>query len=236
MFKYFGLFLLFIFFKNSIESQTLLYQDVFDQDLSQWVIEQNSDKTILHANKQQLEIIAPQGLTIWFKQKLSGDIRICYDAMIIRARGKYDRVSDLNCFWMASDPQSPDNFFSRSQWRNGVFGNYYSLSQYYVGYGGNNNTTTRFRKYNGNYQQFKNKKIRPEIIQEYTDSAHLITPNRWSHISIEVKGNSMSYYFNKELLFDFNDPTPYKTGYFGFRTVKNHVILKNFRVYRFSNK
>jgi len=232
MVKHYGLLLLFLFFSYSTKAQTPLFQDDFDQGFSQWVVEQNSDETILRTADQQLEIIAPQGLTLWYKQAFGGDVRISYDALVVQAGGEYDRASDLNCFWMANDPENPDDFFARSDWRDGVFGKYYSLSLYYVGYGGNNNSTTRFRKYDGNYRQFTEEKIRPDIIEEYTDSSHLITPNTWCHIDIEVNGNEVNYYFNHELLFHLDDPTPYQHGYFGFRTVKNHFRLKNFKVYR----
>ena len=40
-------------------------------------------------------------------------------------------------------PRHPDDFFARSAWRNGEFKNYNTLDLYYVGYGGNDNGTTR---------------------------------------------------------------------------------------------
>ena len=48
--------------------------------------------------------------------------------------GKYDRLSDLNCFWAANDPKYPDDLFARSQWRDGIFKNYNTLNLFYVGY------------------------------------------------------------------------------------------------------
>jgi rhamnogalacturonan endolyase len=149
---------------------------------------------------------------------------------VVSEKGKYDRVSDLNSFWMANDPENPDNFFARSNWRKGVFGKYYSLTMYYVGYGGNSNSTTRFRKYNGDYQSFLSNTMRPDIIKEYTDSTHLIKPNRWCKIEISVSHNNVKYLLNNELLFDYNDPKPYQKGYFGIRTVTNHMKIKNFQV------
>lgn len=62
--------------------------------------------------------------------------------------GKNDRISDLNQFWMANDPNNY-NLFTR----NGVFEAYDSLQLYYVGMGGNSNTTTQLRKYRGNGQR-----------------------------------------------------------------------------------
>jgi len=161
---------------------------------------------------------------------LEGNLKISYEALVVKENGPYDRVSDLNCFWMANDPENPDNFFARSDWRKGIFGKYYSLSLYYVGYGGNNNTTTRFRKYDGDYLSFVNKTMRPDIIKEYDDSTHLIVPNRWNKMEIIVNNDTISYLFNNEILFNYKDLHPYRKGYFGIRTVTNHLKIKNFQV------
>ena len=44
--------------------------------------------------------------------------------------------------------------------------------------------------------------------------------------------NNVKYLFNNELLFDYNDPKTYSKGYFGIRTVTNHMQIKNFQVYQ----
>lgn len=41
-----------------------------------------------------------------------------------------------------------------------------------MGYGGNDNGTTRFREYHGEYYGVDDAKIKP-ILKEYTDAAHL---------------------------------------------------------------
>ena len=211
-------------------AQKIIHTDGFVSGLSHWTIENVSDETVLEVRDSALEVIAPNGITLWYNIPLKSPVKIVFHAMAIDSGGKYDRVSDLNCFWMASDPEHPDSMFARSGWRNGVFGRYYSLSMYYAGVGGNNNSTTRFRRYEGNYQMFIENNIRPEILKEYTDSAHLIIPNQWYHVEIIVNENHVQYYLNKELLFDYFDPKPYTCGYFGLRTVKNHIIYKNFKV------
>jgi rhamnogalacturonan endolyase len=211
-------------------AQKVICTDGFESGLDNWIIEKVSEKTTLTLKDGKLEVVASNGITLWYHQRVKSPAKIVFDAMVVGNGGQYDRVSDLNCFWMANDPEHPDSFFTRSDWRNGVFGKYYSLTMYYAGFGGNNNSTTRFRRYDGNYQQFIEKKIRPEVIQEYTDSAHLITPNQWYHVEIVVTGNKVQYFMNNKLLFDYYDPHPYSNGYFGLRTVKNHIKYKNFKI------
>ncbi len=197
-----------------------------------WIIEQESPQTKVRFSKDTVEINSPKGITLWYNQPLSGDISISYKALFIMNGGPNDRLSDLNSFWMAQDSLHPNDFFARKEWRGGVFSKYYSLKMYYVGFGGNNNTTSRFRKYDGDYDSFRQGKVRPDIIKEYTDAAHLLKPNYWYDIKIEVVGNRVTYILNGEKLFDYTDPAPYRSGYFGFRTVQSHQLITGFRIER----
>lgn len=177
-----------------------------------------------------VEINAEGGFTLWRNEKYTGKIEISYKACVMYQGFPDDRLSDLNCFWMATDPQNTDDIFERSKWRNGVFENYYSLQMYYLGYGGNDNTTTRFRRYDGDYKSFINKKIKPKIITEYNDPAHLLQPNHWYNIRIKCDKQSIKYFIDGKLLINFKDPNPFTSGWFGFRTTKARVRLTQFTV------
>src|SRR5690606_12661121 len=131
------------------KTRTLIFSDSFENGLSNWVIEQMPGGTV-GLKDDKLEINDAKGCTVWLKKDFSGSIMIEYEAEIIKNGGENDRVSDMNCFWMASDPESPDNLFAKSDWRKGRFANYDSLQLYYIGMGGHNNTKTRFRRYSGN--------------------------------------------------------------------------------------
>ena len=48
-----------------------------------------------------------------------------------------------------------------------------------MGDGGNHNSTTRFRRYDGNEAAVTNAKARPAILKEYTDADHLLEANKW---------------------------------------------------------
>ena len=105
-------------------------------------------------------------------------------------RDRYDRLSDLNCFWAANDPKYPDDLFARSQWRDGIFKNYNTLNLFYVGYGGNDNSTTRFRRYKGEYFGVADDKVKP-LLKEYTDASHLLLS--LIHISEPTRLGMISY-------------------------------------------
>ena len=53
-----------------------------------------------------------------------------------------------------------------------------------------------------------------------------------NHIRIIAHNGMIQYYRNDRLIFNFNDPHPYTSGYFGLRTVNNHLTVDNFRVYK----
>jgi rhamnogalacturonan endolyase len=204
-----------------------LYEEKFDRpDTSHWVVEAEGDFRLAdHITGGSLDIDFAKGITIWNTTRFKNNVLFEFEATVVNKGGRNDRISDLNCFWMATDPAFPDNFFERSSWRKGIFYNYYSLNLYYVGYGGNENTTTRFRKYNGIADP------QPAIIQEYTDTTHLIVPNVKHLIQVVCLDSTVSYFFNGERLFQRHEKQPLQEGYFGFRTVNNHMKIDRFTVY-----
>jgi rhamnogalacturonan endolyase len=93
-----------------------------------------------------------------------------------------------------------------------------------VGIGGNENTTTRFRKYHA----FAGK----PILKEYLDKEHLLKGNKQYSIRIEVLDGHTSLWVDNVLYLDFVDNQPLTNGYFGFRTTRSHQRFEHFRVYR----
>jgi hypothetical protein len=148
-------------------------------------------------------------------------VEISYDVTVVSRGGRFDRVSDLNCFWMASDPKSPGQMPAG---RSGKFSEYDSLLTYYVGYGGNTNSTTRFRRYDGTA-------ARP-LLPEHDLSAKqfLLEPNKTYHIRLVARDGVAEYWRDGEKIFSFRDPAPLTTGWFAFRTVKSHLEIRNFRI------
>jgi hypothetical protein len=188
-----------------------------------WIVEQQPSGTVSF-NNGIMEIIDAKGCTVWFKNKLEGNIKIEYDITIIYNGGPFDRVSDMNCFWMANDPNHPNDFFKESKQRAGHFPNYHHLKLYYVGYGGHNNSKTRFRRYDGNIDR----PLLPE--HDLTDKKFMIVANKKMHIEILVKEGYTSFKRDGKIIFEINDKDPYTSGYFGFRTVENHLVVENFKV------
>ena len=193
-----------------------------------WQVESESPDYKVTFLGDTCEISAPLGLTLWRKEKMEGDIAIEYDACVMDEGRPGDRLSDLNCFWMASDPKEKD-IWTRMKWRTGNFSKTYSLQLYYVGYGGNHNSTTRFRRYDGDEAGIRDKNSRPAILKEYTDKPHLLTANKWYHIKLQNTGGRVRYYIDGELLVDYRDPNPLTEGWFGFRTTESRVRIANFK-------
>jgi hypothetical protein len=187
-----------------------------------WVVEQQKGGKVIFQNFK-IEIIDKAGCTVWYNKKLKSPVEIVYQVRVVDKGGKYDRVSDLNCFWMSQDLKNED-FFKMSEHRAGKFKNYHSLRQYYVGLGGHNNSKTRFRRYVGNGKR----PLLPE--HDLSDNKFLIKANSKHQIKITVNRYDIRYYFDGELLFQVYDDNPYLSGFFGFRTVDNHMIIEDFRI------
>ncbi|MFT3789231.1 MAG: DUF6250 domain-containing protein [Tepidisphaeraceae bacterium] len=205
----------------------LIASDDF-RDASQLVTELESGGTV-EAKDGVLIINAPAGCTVWFKPALEGPVMIEYDATVISAGGANDRVSDLNCFWMATDARAGDDFFSKP--RSGKFADYNELKCYYVGVGGNGNTTTRFRRYVGD------RELRPLLPEhDLHDADDLLKPNTSYHVRIISTDKLIQFWRDDRKLFELVDLAPYVRGQFGWRTVSNHMQVRNFRMWRLKTR
>ncbi len=130
--------------------------------------------------------------------------------------GANDRLSDMNQFWMASDPKNA-NLFTRD----GTFSQYDGLSLYYAGIGGNTNTTTRMRKYGDGDRV---------LLSDLTDPEHLLAPNRSYAIEIAVHNGCTRVLVDGKVYFSHFDPAPLTEGYFGFRTTHSRQRIDHFEV------
>ena len=193
-----------------------------------WRVESESKDFRVTFHGDTCELLAPKGLTLWRKQRYGADTVVEYDAMVVDEGREGDRLSDMNCFWLASDPQHKD-IWQRAEWRSGVFVRCYTLQTYYLGYGGNHNSTTRFRRYTGDEAGVADTERRPPVLKEYTDKTHLLQKNHWYHVRIVSCDGRVRFYVDGELLVDYNDPTPLTSGWFGFRTTLSRTRITNFR-------
>lgn len=224
---------LLVLFPSCLRSQSLppnppagdlLFSDDFSHGLANWTTELEAGGSVT-ATSGTLTIDVPAGASVWFKPLLTGPVVIKYDATVINNGGPNDRVSDLNCFWMARDARSPANIFGWK--RSGTFADYNQLLTYYVGVGGNTNTTTRFRRYVGDPI---GRPLRPG--DDLQDAADLLVPNKPQQILLVANGNVIQFYRDKKKLFEMNDPKPYTSGWFAFRTTHSHLAITNFCIYK----
>ena len=196
-----------------------------------WRIEDSSGKALLTTNGGITDIVSPDGLTLWYDTLLCGDYEISYRMKVIMQKGKNDRLSDMNCFWGAKDSQNPTDMFAGSQLRKGDFANYTHLRLFYAGYGVNNNTMTRFCQYQGeSCGKDKGKNI--SVLKAYTDSSHLLMPNKWYEIVINVGQGKTTFRCDGEILFSQPIKKEESDGYFAIRLWRNHVQLADFKIRR----
>jgi rhamnogalacturonan endolyase len=207
---------------NDGKEGRLIFSEDFSKplDTTLWKVElQPSPGSAVTAGNGKLSLQTGAGVTVWLNRLLKGNIRITYDRTVIVNGGKFDRLSDFNQFWMARDPKNP-NLFTRS----GKLEDYNNLELYYVGMGGNTNSTTRFRRYDGADNR--------ELIGELLDKPHLLLPNHLYHIELRVESGVVSYWVDGQRFFSYTDKNPLTSGYFGFRSTKSNHEISNLRVYQ----
>lgn len=128
---------------------------------------------------------------------------------------------------MANDPRAPAGSpFATGHGRAGKFSAYDSLLTYYVGYGGNTNSTTRFRRYDGTA-------VRPLLPEhDLSGKKFQLEPNRTYRLRLVAREGTAEFWRDGEKIFSFRDPAPLTGGWFALRTVTSHLVIRNFRVTR----
>ena len=203
------------------KKQKLIFSDDFSEAkiADNWIIEKPvTEDGVCSVVNGQMQLNSEGGVTVWYKYELKGNILIEYDRTVVMDSGKYDRLSDLNQFWMATDPSN--KMFTRK----GGFREYDTLQMYYVGMGSNYNSTTRMRRYDG--------KGTLQIVGEYTDSTHLLKPNKKYHIQIKVEKGTSTFTVDDQTYFSYKDDNPLNSGWFAIRSTKSRQLIDNIKIWQ----
>jgi hypothetical protein len=205
-------------------AEKIIFSDKFENGLFNWIIEQVTGGTT-EIKDGKLDVNDKNGCTIWLNHKLPRNFRVIFDVVMIDNGGIYDHVRDLNFFFKAVDPMVPENIFANSEKRAGIFANYNHLRTYYIGYGGNRNSSTRFRKYPGD----GSRPLLPS--HDLSDEKYLNIANLKRHVEITCHMNKITFKVDELVVFDIDDENAFSEGWFAFRTVDNHMSIDNFYVY-----
>jgi hypothetical protein len=193
--------------------RTLVQDDFQRFDPQSWAVEAEADNATAAAYVERgaLVLRADRGLTVWLRRQLLGHYEISFTRTVL-ADG---RLSDLNFFWEAQLPQG----FTQS----GKLEEYDKLKLFYAGIGGNTNSTTRFRYYDGSGAR--------NLLQEYTAPEYLLKAGHPYRIRIVVDARGTRLYVDDKEY--FNAPGPLAGGgYFGFRTTQSRQKVEHFVVRR----
>lgn len=230
-------------------------------DPANWVVQMEEKPSSVRKpdvifSEGQLEVYAPdRGCTVWLKRRLRGSVHISYEVLCPSARLDPPSVMmrDVNCFWMASDPDSPDGIFDPQRYT-GKFSSYSKLRGYYASTGGggltDNNRTVRFRRYPREQQGQSVEHI--ALIDKDGIEDYLLKPDSWMRIELVADGGTVRYSVNGRTVYElrYGDRVPlfigdrqvgvipcgperfpsYQDGFFGFRLVNTHHIYRNFEV------
>ena len=224
---------------------TALFADDFNTGLAQWQVEAQDPATTVSAAGGVLDVYSPEGVTLWFRHRLSGNYEIRFRATPVQESFKNypERFSDLNVFWNAAVPGTQEGDPTQAG-LNGALASYNGLHLYYVGFGANGNQTTRLRKYDGTAQ-------RPQLAG-YATPAEATADDRLGDLPAYARLSAgkpvdirivsrqadaagqglLQFYADGHLIFEYRDGTPYEAGWFAFRTTKSHFRLQNFSVVR----
>lgn len=197
----------------------VIIQDRFQHlDTRRWRVEAECpDDSAVTVQGAGLVMDTSAGMTLWLTERLAGAYRIAFRRQVLVEGKANDRLSDFNCFWAAHEVNG-----SGLSVRDGVLESYDSLATWYVGMGGNGNTTTRFRRYDGS--------VRRPLLGEWLDEGHLLKAGHDYQVLIEVTADGTGFSVDGERVFHqalAGLPAP---GYFGFRSVWSRQRITDFSV------
>ncbi|TWI67322.1 hypothetical protein IP91_01435 [Pseudoduganella lurida] len=193
----------------------VLFRDDFRTfDGKRWRVEAEAGNAAGAATVRDgaLVLDAPAGLTVWFTEPLSGHYEIAFTRTVPLTGTTGERLSDLNVFWQAR----PAGAVS------GKLADYDGIPMFYAGIGGNANTTSRFRHYDGSGKRI--------LLQEYLDAPWLLKANQPYHVRIVVDGGGTRLYVDNVPY--FASPERLGPGLFGLRTTLSRQLVSDFTVHR----
>ncbi|RQN34992.1 DUF6250 domain-containing protein [Paraburkholderia tropica] len=217
--------------------RAILREDFASFDARRWIVEAEPDSKTVPSTKASIDshssrksppvytdhhalvLDSARGLTVWLDRRLTGHYEITYTRTVLDAGGPHDRVSDLNQFWLASARGSNGRVapFGGS----GRFEDYDALDLFYAGIGGNGNTTTRFRRYDGT-------SARP-LLAQYTTPPWLLRANHPYRVRIVVDRRGTRFYLDGKPYFAASPPLP-DAGWFGFRSTASRQTIRDFSI------
>jgi len=203
-----------IFFSGSAQEKVIWKVPL--NDINKWVIElEYPEKSHVEATNEGLVIDSYGGATLWLDTLLTGDYLIQYEREISLDKGKNTRLSDLNQFWLAQEPRNG----IKLRPRNGSLDSYNDLTLFYVGIGGNNNSTTRFRRYDGSGKRI--------LLAEKNEKPFLLEAGRSDTISTFVRASKKQteVWMNGKPLFA-DEGIESTKGYFGIRLTASRQVIK----------
>ncbi|NCT84159.1 MAG: hypothetical protein GXC94_13510 [Comamonadaceae bacterium] len=214
--------------------------DDFHAGLARWRLEAEDARAVVTAANGVLDIATPAGLSLWWREPLSGDYVIRFSALALPAPASAGphagRISDLNMFWNALEADG-----SEPRPRSGRFAGYDDLPTYYVGFGANANTTTRLRLYDGSQRRllagFADGEIAEPGELPMTPQTRLLTGKP---ISVEIVSRQptaadpihLRWRADSNEVFTRADANPRLQGYFALRTTASRLQIREFQILR----
>jgi hypothetical protein len=212
--------------------------DDFRAGLARWRLEAEDERAVVTAANGVLDIATPAGLSLWWRERLSGDYAIRFTAVALPAPASAGahagRISDLNMFWNALEADG-----SAPHPRSGRFAGYDTLPAYYVGFGANANTTTRLRHYDGSQRRlltgFADGPIAEPGERPMTRETRL---QAGKPLSVEIVSRHptandpvhLRWRADSNELFTRADANPRLQGHFALRTTASRLQIRDFQI------
>lgn len=213
---------------------TVLGADDFQHGLAAWRIEaQQPAQTEVSAEGGVLRWATPAGLSLWWRRPLRSPWRVRFTATALpappSAGAQAGRVSDLNLFWHATEPDGRE-----PTPRSGAFASYDSLQLDYLGFGANSNRSTRLRHYPGDGRRLIVDGWADPPDAEAADRQGPMTPatrlQAGEPLAVELQSAAGRTQVRVRSVLLFDQPTPLQQGWFALRSTASRFEIRDFHI------
>jgi hypothetical protein len=187
--------------------------DEFRSGLANWRLEAEDARAVVTAQDGVLDIQTPAGLSLWWKDRLTGDYTIRFTAMALPA------------------PESAGPHAGRLS---DLISAYDDLRAYYVGFGANANTTTRLRVYDGERRLvagFADAGIAEPGERAMSEATRL---HAGQSLAIEIISSTtapqLRWSVNDQALFTRAEQESRLQGHFALRTTASRLQIRDFQI------
>ncbi|MFP3903972.1 MAG: DUF1961 family protein [Armatimonadota bacterium] len=216
--------------QNDQAAGEMLIAEDFEEGMDNWWVE-GSDRVWVEDGRLHVQADPPADsdephvATVWCKTPIEGNVRIEFDARVIRSR---PNVPHINVFMFCSDPDGTPLYETRATRADGAFVKYHQL---------NGNIITYYHRHDDDTRPPRHAQIGTLCIRRCPGFSLLgetrnyhVRPGQTYHVEIVRRDDFIEFHVDGNYLLGVRAPAPWDEGLIALRTFRTYLWWDNITV------